>query len=350
MKRRTSFGMHQLRTLPFTGFLIVLLLIVFPLAWAQKDTASIVGTVRDASGAVLADAKVTVTDLDRGVTFATTSNSSGYYSAGPLHIGRYNVKVEKDGFKTAVAGPVELQVQDRAEVNVSLPVGAVHETVEVTGVRPMLETQTSELGQVVDTKRMVQLPLNGRNFSQLAFLSAGVAPAEPGSRNEGSYGFSSNGGRSYQNNYLLDGIDNNSNLTDLLNGTSYVVQPSVDAIQEFKVQTNSYSAEFGRGNGAILNATIKSGTNQLHGDIYEFLRNDKLDARDYFQTVRGAYQQNQFGGTIGGPIVLGKLYNGRNKSFFFFDYEGLRVRQARTLTATVPTPEMRAGDFSSQLD
>ena len=345
----TSVRASQLRTF-WVGLLITTFLSLLPLTWAQKDTASIVGTVKDATGAVLADAKVTVTDVDRGVPFVTTSNSSGYYSAGPLHIGRYTVSVEKEGFKTAVAGPVELQVQDRAEVNVTLPIGQVQETVEVTGVRPMLETQTSELGQVVDTKRMVQLPLNGRNFSQLAFLSAGVAPAEPGSRNEGSYGFSSNGGRSYQNNYLLDGIDNNSNLTDLLNGTSYVVQPSVDAIQEFKVQTNAYSAEFGRGNGAILNATIKSGTNQLHGDIYEFLRNDKLDARDYFQTVRGAYQQNQFGGTIGGPIVLGKLYNGRNKSFFFFDYEGLRVRQARTLTATVPTPEERAGDFSSQLD
>jgi len=340
----------QLRTSRFAISVLVLLLALGHLSWAQKDTASIVGTVKDATGALVADAKVTVTDVDRGVTFVTASNPSGYYSAGPLHIGRYSVKIEKEGFKTAVAGLVELQVQDRAEVNVILPVGRVQETVEVTGVRPMMETQTSELGQVVDNKRMGQLPLNGRNFSQLAFLSAGVAPAEPGSRNEGSYGFSSNGGRSYQNNYLLDGIDNNSNLTDLLNGTSYVIQPSVDAIQEFKVQTNAYSAEFGRGNGAILNATIKSGTNQVHGDIYEFLRNDKLDARDYFQTVRGAYQQNQFGGTIGGPIVLGKLYNGRNKSFFFFDYEGLRVRQARTLTATVPTAAERQGDFSSQLD
>jgi len=342
--------LSQLRRMRVLILLMMACLGLSPLTWSQKDTASIVGTVKDASGAVVGNAKVTVTDVDRGVPFVTTSNASGYYAAGPLHIGRYDLKVEKEGFKTALAGPIELQVQDRAEVNVTLQVGQVVQTVEVQGIRPMLETQTSELGQVVDNKRMVELPLNGRNFSQLAFLSAGVAPTEPGARNEGSYGFTSNGGRSYQNNYLLDGVDNNSNLTDLLNGTSYVVQPSVDAIQEFKVQTNAYSAEFGRGNGAILNATIKSGTNDLHGDLYEFIRNDKLDGRDYFQTTRGAYQQNQFGGTVGGPIVLGKLYNGRNKSFFFFDYEGLRVRQARTLTATVPTAAERQGDFSSQLD
>ncbi len=319
-------------------------------AWAQKDTATIVGAVKDTSGAVVPGAKVTVTDVDRGLTFATSTNASGDYVASPLHIGRYNVRIEKEGFKTSVAGPIDLQVQDRAEVNVTLQVGQMVQTVEVSGSIPLLETQTSELGQVVDARRMVNLPLNGRNYAQLALLSAGVAPTEPGARNEGSYGFTSNGGRSYQNNFLLDGIDNNSNLTDLLNGTSYVVQPSVDALQEFKVQTNAYSAEFGRGNGAILNATIKSGTNELHGVFYEFLRNDKLDARNFFEAQRGAYQQNQFGGTVGGPIRLGKLYDGRNRTFFFFDYEGLRVRQARTLTATVPTPAERGGDFSSLLD
>jgi len=337
------------RGLPLLAAL--LFCVTLPLAaWAQKDTGSIVGTVKDATGAVIPQAKVTVTDVDRGNTFSTTTNPSGDYVASPLRIGHYNVKIEKEGFKTTVAGPIELQVQEHAEVNVTLEVGQMVQTVEVHGSSPLLETQTSELGQVVSTRRMVDLPLNGRNFAQLALLSAGVAPTEPGARNEGSYGFSSNGGRSYQNNFLLDGVDNNSNLTDLLNGTSYVVQPSVDALQEFKVQTNAYSAEFGRGNGAILNATIKSGTNEYHGDVYEFLRNDKLDARNFFEADRGAYQQNQFGGTIGGPVRLGKLYDGRNRTFFFFDYEGLRVRQARTLTATVPTPEERGGDFSSLLD
>ena len=213
------------------------------------------------------------------------------------------MKVEKTGFKTAVTEAIELQVQQRAVVDITMQVGTIAEQITVTNVAPLLETETSELGQVVDNRRMVNLPLNGRNFAQLAQLSAGVAPSEPGARNSGSYGFSSNGGRSYQNNILLDGIDNNSNLTDLLNNTSYVIQPSVDALQEFKVQTNAYSAEFGRGNGAILNASIKSGTNQLHGDVYEFLRNDKLDGRNYFDSVRPAYQQNQFGATLGGPVI-----------------------------------------------
>jgi len=158
------------------------------------------------------------------------------------------------------------------------------------------------------------------------------------------------GARSYQNNILLDGIDNNSNLTDLLNNTSYVIQPSVDALQEFKVQTNAYSAEFGRGNGAILNASIKSGSNQFHGDVYEFLRNDKLDGRNYFDSIRPAYQQNQFGATLGGPVIIPHLYDGRNRTFFFVDYEGLRVRQGETLTATVPSVAERGGDFSEFLD
>src|SRR5580765_5343306 len=256
--------------------------------WSQKDAGSIAGTIRDASGATVQQAKVTVTEVDKGTSLVTTTGSSGEYVASPLPIGRYSLKVEKAGFKTAVTQAIELQVQQRAVVDISLQVGTISEQVTVSNVAPLLETETSELGQVVDNHRVVNLPLNGRNFAQLAQLSAGVAPSEPGARNSGSYGFSSNGGRSYQNNILLDGIDNNSNLTDLLNNTSYVIQPSVDALQEFKVQTNAYSAEFGRGKGAILNASIKSGTNQLHGDVYEFLRNDKLDGRNFFDSVRPA--------------------------------------------------------------
>ena len=176
------------------------------------------------------------------------------------------------------------------------------EVVTVTGQRPQLETETSELGQVVDSRRINALPLNGRNYAQLALLGAGVAAAEPGSRVETTYGFSANGARSLQNNFLLDGIDNNANLGDVLNGSAYVVQPAVDAIAEFKVETNSYSAEFGRGNGAIMNAVIKSGTNQIHGDVWEFLRNEKVDANNYFDIFgQQPYKQNQFGFTLGGP-------------------------------------------------
>jgi len=255
-------------------FVIALALSV--LSFAQKDTGSIVGTVKDQTGALVANAKVTVTDVERGPALTTTTNDAGEYVAGPLRVGRYTVMVQHPGFKQAVSVPVNLDVQQRIAINVTLQVGQISEAVEVTGAAPLLETETSELGQVVDHKRVANLPLNGRNFAQLALLTAGTAPSEPGARDEGGYGFSANGARSLQNNFLLDGVDNNSNLPDLLNETNYVIQPSVEALEEFKVQTNAYSAEFGRGNGAIINATIKSGTNQFHGSVYEFLRNERL--------------------------------------------------------------------------
>lgn len=344
--------MPAVRTLRL-ALLFGFLLSVSGLVWAQKDTGSIVGTVKDASGAVVSGAKVTVTDLERGQNFTSATSEAGEYVAGPLHIGRYTVTVEKGGFKKAVSEAVDLDVQQRIAVNITLEIGRQTEQVLVTGTTPLLETETSELGQVVDRKRVENLPLNGRNFAQLALLSTGTAPSEPGARDEGGYGFSANGARSLQNNFLLDGVDNNSNLPDLLNETNYVIQPPVEALQEFKVQTNAYSAEFGRGNGAIVNAVIKSGANQIHGSAWEFLRNNKFDGRNYFDDPTKPvpqYQQNQFGATFGGPIVLPHLYNGMNRSFFFVDYEGYRVRQAQTQTAFIPPAPWRTGDFSSLID
>jgi len=323
--------------------LFVLLLCLAGVALAQKDTGAIAGTVKDASGAVVAGAKVTITDVDRGTSVVISTNEQGEYVASPLKIGRYNVRVEKTGFKKSVAGPIVVDVQSRPEVDITLQVGSINETMTVTTEGPQLETETSELGQVQDSQTIETLPLNGRNYAQLALLSAGVGPAEPGSRVETSFGFSSNGSRSLQNNFQLDGIDNNSDLGDVLNGSAYVIQPSVDALAEFKVQTNAYSAEFGRGNGAVMNAVIKSGTNQFHGDVYEFLRNDVFDARNAFDIFgRQGYQQNQFGATLGGPII-------KNRTFFFVDYEGLRIRQALPQLVLVPTPAEIGGDFSSFL-
>ncbi|HVO62103.1 MAG TPA: TonB-dependent receptor [Terriglobales bacterium] len=325
-------------------FQFALVLLIAGVAWGQKDMGSIVGTVRDSSGAVLPGAKVTVTDVDRGTAFNTTTNANGEYVANPLRVGQYNVAVEHEGFRREVVGPVQVNVQSRPEINVTLRVGQIAETVTVTSEAAQLETETSELGHLVTGRQATTLPLNGRNFAQLAQLTAGVAPAEPGSRTETSYGFSSNGARALQNNYLLDGVDNNANLADVLNGSAYVIQPSVDAIGEFKVETNSYSAEFGRGNGAILNAVIKSGTNAYHGDVYEFFRNDKLDGKNAFDFLgRQPYQQNQFGATFGGPII-------KDKTFFFVDYEGLRIRQALPQLLLIPTPTQLSGDFSSFLD
>jgi hypothetical protein len=337
------FRLQAVRALFLSIVPALVLALAAPLS-AQKDAGAIVGLVRDSTGAVVADAKVTVTDVDRGVQLTLSTNRQGEYVASPLRIGHYSVTVEKDGFKKSVAGPVQVNIQDRVGVDLKLELGVATEVVTVTGQGSQLETETSELGQVVDSRRINALPLNGRNYAQLALLGVGIAAAEPGSRVETSYGFSSNGARSLQNNFLLDGTDNNANLGDVLNGAAYVVQPSVDAIAEFKVEANSYSAEFGRGNGAIMNAVIKSGTNQIHGDVWEFLRNEKVDASNYFDIFgRQPYKQNQFGFTLGGPVI-------KNKLFFFGDYEGLRIRQALPQVSTVPTPAEIGGDFSAFLD
>jgi hypothetical protein len=190
---------------------------------------------------------------------------------------------------------------------------------------------------------MVGFPLNGRNPVQLAQLTVGVTTSEPGARDSGGYGFSASGSRSLDNNFLLDGVDNNSNLPDLLNEANYVIMPPPDALQEFKIETGNYDAEFGRSTGAIVNATTKSGANAFHGSAYEFLRNQKVDAMNYFDTTHQPYHQNQFGATLGGRII-------RDKLLFFVDYEGLRLSQAQTTTSQVPTAAQAGGDFSSQLD
>ena len=314
-----------------------------PRVCAQKDTGGIAGTIVDTSGGVVPGARVSATDIDRGTLFSTTTSSEGEFAFSPLKVGRYNIRIEKPGFKKVVVGPVVVNIDERPSVSVTLQVGHADEVVTVTAGAPLLQTETSDLGQVIDSERASNLPLNGRNYAQLALLGAGIAPSEPGSRVETSYGFSSNGARSLQNNFLLDGVDNNSNLGDVLTGQAYVIQPSVDAIEEFKVQTNAYSAEFGRGNGAILNAVIKSGSNNFHGDVYEFFRNDALDATNAFDIFgRQPYHQNQFGATLGGPIV-------KDRTFFFADYEGFRVDQALPQLSSVPTPAEIGGDFSSFL-
>ena len=320
------------------------------LCLAQKDAGAIAGTAHDASGAVIQGVTITATDVDHGTAVTVTSNVSGEYVVGPLKVGRYTINARKAGFDSVISTPITLQVQQRVVFDVTLTVGAINQSVTVTDSSAQLQTETSDLGQVLDSRQISNLPLNGRNFAQLALLSPGTAPAAPGSRDQSSFGFSANGARSLQNNFLLDGIDNNSNLPDLLNGSSYVIEPPVESLQEFKVQTSSYTAEFGRGNGAVINAVTHSGANQLHGAFYEFFRNDALDARNYYDTTRQPYKQNQFGATIGGPVVLPKLYNGRGRTFFFTDYEGFRSVDSEPIPAIVPTAAQRAGDFSSNID
>jgi hypothetical protein len=291
---------------------------------------------------VVAGASVTVTNQGTGIALKTTTDSTGNFVVTPLAVGTYSVAVESAGFKKSVSSNITVNVQERVRVDAALQVGEIVDTVEVAASAPLLQTDTSYLGQVVESQRIVDLPLNGRYFSRLAILTAGTAPTPAGARDEKTGGFSSNGVRPYQNNFLLDGVDNNSMSEDMVNQASYVVGPPPDAIAEFKVQTNSMSAEFGRSGGAVLNVTIKSGTNALHGTVYEFLRNSALDAKNYFDSPTDPippFKLNQFGFSTGGPIV-------KNRTFFFFDYQGTRQRTGHTFFATLPPPAWRNGDFS----
>lgn len=312
-------------------------------------TGSIVGTVTDASGGMIANAAITVTNLDTNIAVKTATKASGDYVVTPLAIGRYSVTVETAGFKKSVESGITVNVQDRVRVDALLQVGQVIDTVEVQSDAPLLQTDTSYLGQVVDSKRIVDLPLNGRFFTALAVLTSGTAPTPSGARDEKTGGFSSNGVRPYQNNFILDGVDNNSLSEDLVSQASFVVGPPPDAIAEFKVQTNSMSAEFGRSGGAVLNVNIKSGTNQVHGTGYEFLRNSKLDSKNYYDPADKPippFKQNQFGMSLGGPLVIPHLYDGRNKTFFFGDYQGTRIRSSATFLSSIPPVGWRNGDFS----
>ncbi len=332
-----------------TERLVVLLGLCLLRVAAQSTTGAIVGTVTDPSGRIIAGATVTATNVDTNIATKATTDGSGNYVVTNLAIGRYSVAIEAAGFKRSVQSGITLNVQDRIRIDEALQVGQVVETVEVQSAAPLLQTDTSYLGQVVESQKIVDLPLNGRYFTRLAVLTAGTAPTPSGARDEKTGGFSANGVRPYQNNYMLDGIDNNSLSQDLVSQSSFVVGPSPDAIAEFKVQTNSMSAEFGRSGGAVLNVNIKSGTNQLHGTLFEFLRNSALDAKNYFDSGANPippFKLNQFGGSIGGPIVIPKIYDGKNKTFFFGDYQGTRIRVGQTFLANVPALAWRTGDFS----
>ena len=330
------------------GLVLLLVVSLGPLR-AQTTAGAILGTVTDPSGGSIAGATITVTNMDTSIAVKGATDGSGNYVVTPLNVGRYSVAVEASGFKKSLRNDITLNVQDRLRVDAALEVGSVNDTVEVAAAVPILETDTSYLGEVVEAQRIVDLPLNGRFFTRLAVLTAGTAPTPAGARDENTGGFSANGVRPYQNNYLLDGMDNNSLSEDLVSQQSFVIGPPPDAIQEFRVQTNSMSAEFGRSGGAVLNVTIKSGTNAPLGTAYEFLRNSDLDANNFFNNANGApiapFKQNQFGFSVGGPVLLPKVYDGKNRTFFFFDYQGTRIRTGQTFLASAPTDAMRTGNF-----
>ncbi|MBZ5580822.1 MAG: TonB-dependent receptor [Acidobacteriia bacterium] len=327
----------------FAAVLAAAALLFTSAGFAQIDTGAIVGTVHDSTGAAVPHAAVTATNTATEEKRSTLTNDAGEYLFGALRPGTYNVEVSAPGFTKQVQNEIDIHVQSRPSVDFTLKVGEVTETVEVTSAAPLLQTQTADVGGVMPSQQIVDLPLNGRRYADLALLEAGVQRNLTNQNNTAPDRISSNGNLDTQNYFSLDGIDNNSGSTNLQEGSVQTVQPPPDALQEFRVQTRTYSAEFGTSAGAVINAALKSGTNGFHGDVWEFLRNSKLDANSFFNNSggvgRGRFSQNQFGGTIGGPIV-------KNKTFFFFDYQDFISRKATTVFSTVPTPLMKQGNFS----
>src|SRR5438034_1887311 len=309
---------------------------------AQQESASITGQVTDSSGAVVPGARVTIRNQASGALFNSVSDSDGFYRAPQLRPGVYTISVTASGFSTAVREGIEARVNDRLRVDMPMQVGTVSENVVVTGAPPLLQTEDSTVGQVVDNQKIVELPLNGRSWLQLALLSPGaVTYGTYDSYNPQSAVMNLGGNRTMQTDFLIDGADNNSFVV----GGGAQAHPPVDSLQEFKVQSNNYAADTGRLGGAVVNATIKSGANTLHGSAYDFLRNRELNARNFFTSptaTKPQFTRNQFGASAGGPIV-------RNKLFFFANYEGNRNRQDSILARQVFTDAQKNGDFSSQL-
>jgi hypothetical protein len=316
--------------------------------FAQQDMGVITGLVTDATGAAVGGAHVVATNIETNEKREVETQVTGTYTIGPLRLGTYQVAVEKAGFKKDVWSGIVLHAQDRVRTDFKLSLGQVTETVSVTDEAPILQAETASLGTVVSQREVRGLPLNGRNFQQLAWLSAGVTAATQ-SRDKTS-GFNANGQPTTENNFIMDGVDNNNNVMGMQDRKAQVIIPSLDAVSEFKVETSNYSAEFGRNSGAVMIVSIKSGGNGFHGTGFEYLRNDFFDSRDTFNSVVGSdgkahptkLRQNQYGGTVGGPIA-------RNRTFFFASYERFTQSNGQTTTGIVPTAAEKQGIFSTSL-
>lgn len=319
-----------------------------PAALAQGTNASITGIISDASGGVVPNATVTATNSATGVARSVTTNEAGAYTISPLIPGTYEVKVTNSGFKTKVQTGVVLETGAVVKVDAQLEVGAVTESVEVSAHAAMLQTQETSVAGVVTQSQLERIPVNGRNYTRLLVLMPGTSDIRRSQGRgdlSGTQMVSVNGQRTQDNNYTMDGVDNNMMFMNSPGGS-----PPMDAIQEFRVATGN-SAEFGRSAGANVNISIKSGTRDLHGSLYEYVRNDKFDGNEWFanRQARGKvpFRQNQYGASAGGPLVIPKLYNGRDKTFWFASWEGFRWRRGQTAQTTVPLEPMRTGNFSS---
>ena len=350
--------MLRLPQSPLTQILasILLFLLLAPFTTAQNGAAEISGHVQDPSGAPVAKTHLAVRNVDTGISRDVSANDDGNYVVPALEPGSYEVLVDHAGFRTVQRSGITLHVNDSVRLDFSLEIGMVSQKVDVVESAPLLRSTDASLGEVVDNRKVVSLPLNGRSSFRLADLTPGFI-ATPASY--GQFGdipvnttwdsnFSINGGQGYSNEIMIDGTPSTAGFFDQI-----TTMPSVDALTEFKVQSGPMSAQFGRLSGGLLNVTTKSGTNQFHGSLYEFWRNNVLGANDYFNNLAGRpnppFRMNQFGGAVGGPVDLPHLYHGANHTFFFFNYEGTRWRRGAVFTTTVPTAQERLGDFSNDL-
>jgi hypothetical protein len=329
------------------------LVLAGPALRAQKDAASISGMVRDASGAVVPNADITVKNLGTNSTVSTRTNAEGEYLATPLRPGEYSLAAAAKGFAPRVFERIVLDVDQRLRVDIDLAVGSAGQAITVADVPPPLNAEDMTVGQVIQNRQIQDMPLNGRNFQQLASLVPGAVPSY-GARDTAQGGVSLSGTRSFDNSFLLDGVNNSTNTAEMPTRVNLAVSPNLDAIQEFKIQSSTYDAQYGNTVGGTINIVTKSGTNQLHGTAYDYLRNSALNANtwqnDRSGIPKGQRERNQFGGVLGGPVVVPGLYHGKDKTFFFADYEGVRdILPPGFQSVTVPDQNMRNGDFSEFL-
>ncbi len=340
MKKNYGFTAFRVAILSLTSFACA------PWADAQVETGRFVGRITDPQGAVVPNATITVANLGTNLAQTAHTNADGDFIITPVQGGMYRLTVSAAGFETNTISSVEVQVGQIVREDLTLKIGAETTTVEVQSTAPLLSTDSATVSQVITNEQLVDLPLNGRGFYKLAQLTPGAALLPPTGnslaiRPETVDGNTISGIKGRAISFLLDGVDT----SEQHQGGTFA-QVSVDALQEFSVQQNPYSAEFNRG-GGFFNSTTKSGTNKFHGGVFEFIRNDKLDARNYFATTRQILKRNQFGGTFGGPLSIPHLYSGRDRSFFFLSYEAQRLRQGLVFNLIVPTDAQRAGDFSA---
>jgi len=327
------------------GALALFLALVSP-AFCQVEKGRFVGRITDGSGAVVPNASVKAVNIGTNITQEAVTNDSGEYVITPVSAGQYRLTVTANGFQTTTTSVIEVNVGQIAREDLALKVGSSTTTIEVTTESPLINTDSATIGTIVSNQQLTDLPLNGRGFYQLAELTPGaVLLSATGNsqlvRPEIVNGNTISGVHGFATSFLLDGVD----VTEQHQGGTFM-QTSIDALQEFSVQQNAYSAEYNRG-GPGFNSTTKSGTNTFHGGVFEYIRNDKLDARNFFSQTRAILKRNQFGGDIGGPLSVPHLYSGKNRSFFFLDYEAQRLRQGVPFSGTVPTPQQRSGDFSA---